>query len=133
MEDSANERLTWPLNPHKLSSLSTISAFSKNLEDQTKIHYLKSENHFLEQDLMKKLANSKKSKDFCLILFAKLKQCDEIIQQIELKSANYQATLQLKDEEIIQIQEKYNMLLKDFETKCVETNQACQRETARSL
>lgn len=85
-----------------------------SLSDQTHLQLLKNQNDFLEQDLLYKLSLRKnEGQNLIINLISKLKQCDKALQVLEDKAFSYQASLQVRQDELNQVQER----LKESENK----------------
>ena len=93
--------------------ISQVHGHSKSIENITKIQFLKCENFFLEQDIIKKIGD-KKGLDHYLSLISKIKQFDDIVQSYELKLQALHGSLLIKEEELFQLSEKYQEIIYNY-------------------
>ena len=99
--------------------ISQVHGHSKSIENITKIQFLKCENFFLEQDIIKKIGD-KKGLDHYLSLISKIKQFDDIVQSYELKLQALHGSLLIKEEELFQLSEKYQEIIYNYGIKSDE-------------
>ena len=108
---------------------SFYTSLSKNLEDQTRIQYLKCENTFLEQEVVRKIGD-KKDLEHYKGLIEKLRNCDEIMAGFETRNIALQNALQLREEELAQMNED-NEKLKFENSRLIRESDTDAQEIAR--
>lgn len=108
---------------------SFYTSLSKNLEDQTRIQYLKCENTFLEQEVVRRIAE-KKDLEHYKGLIEKLRNCDEIMAGFEARNIALQNALQLREEELAQMTED-NEKLKFENSRLIREGDTDAREITR--